>query len=175
MKYYFTNELYHHGIKGQKWGIRRYQRAFSNYKSARAKYKVAKSTGASREERKRLKAQLKESERQLNRSSQERQGEILSKQGKTVGGEVKRSVANAVLGSIGGSAISAVGRTMSNNGNSAGLIVDAIGRGVTIGGIIGAGIHAGQSIQIGKANNTNKAINEGRMSKYGYTVKKKKK
>lgn len=22
---YFTNELYHHGIKGQRWGIRRYQ------------------------------------------------------------------------------------------------------------------------------------------------------
>lgn len=25
MEYYRTNELYHHGIKGQKWGIRRYQ------------------------------------------------------------------------------------------------------------------------------------------------------
>ncbi len=23
--YYFTNELYHHGIKGQRWGVRRYQ------------------------------------------------------------------------------------------------------------------------------------------------------
>ena len=23
---YYTNELYHHGIKGQKWGVRRFQR-----------------------------------------------------------------------------------------------------------------------------------------------------
>ena len=25
MTYYYESELYHHGIKGQKWGIRRYQ------------------------------------------------------------------------------------------------------------------------------------------------------
>lgn len=23
--YYFTNELYHHGIKGMRWGVRRYR------------------------------------------------------------------------------------------------------------------------------------------------------
>ena len=25
MKYVYTSELYHHGIKGQKWGVRRFQ------------------------------------------------------------------------------------------------------------------------------------------------------
>lgn len=29
-----TNELYHHGIKGQKWGIRRYQNADGSLKEA---------------------------------------------------------------------------------------------------------------------------------------------
>lgn len=34
MKYvYFRNELYHHGILGQKWGVRRYQNTDGSYKS----------------------------------------------------------------------------------------------------------------------------------------------
>lgn len=32
--YCYTNELYHHGIKGQRWGIRRFQNADGSYTAA---------------------------------------------------------------------------------------------------------------------------------------------
>ncbi len=39
----YTNELYHHGIKGQKWGVRRYQNKDGSYteegKQRRSKYR----------------------------------------------------------------------------------------------------------------------------------------
>ena len=34
MEYYRTNELYHHGIKGQRWGIRRFQNEDGSYTAA---------------------------------------------------------------------------------------------------------------------------------------------
>ena len=33
----FTDELYHHGVKGQKWGVRRYQNLDGSYKSRGSK------------------------------------------------------------------------------------------------------------------------------------------
>lgn len=38
-KLYFRNELYHHGVKGMKWGVRRYQNTDGSYKaSAEGRY-----------------------------------------------------------------------------------------------------------------------------------------
>lgn len=31
MNYTYTDELYHHGIKGQKWGVRRFQNEDGTY------------------------------------------------------------------------------------------------------------------------------------------------
>ena len=40
MEYYRTDELYHHGIKGQRWGVRRYQNPDGTLTSAGKKRKV---------------------------------------------------------------------------------------------------------------------------------------
>lgn len=57
---YFTNELYHHGIKGQRWGIRRYQNEDGSLTSAgRARYLVGYGQSA------------KSIQKSLNRADQE--------------------------------------------------------------------------------------------------------
>lgn len=33
------DELYHHGVKGQKWGVRRYQNYDGTWKNSTGKYK----------------------------------------------------------------------------------------------------------------------------------------
>lgn len=39
------NELYHHGIKGQKWGVRRYQNPDGSYtKAGKKRYRLTKMT-----------------------------------------------------------------------------------------------------------------------------------
>ena len=46
MEYYRTDELYHHGIKGQKWGVRRFQNEDGTYTEAglKRRNKVPRST-----------------------------------------------------------------------------------------------------------------------------------
>lgn len=43
-----TGELYHHGVKGQKWGVRRYQKENGSYTSAGRKHRKQYSEDAER-------------------------------------------------------------------------------------------------------------------------------
>lgn len=104
-KYYLTNnELYHFGIKGQKWGLRRYQNFDGSYTQAglerygrskgiyekrkEAYEQIKKDSSKSKYEKRLAKAQVKEAKRQLNKDykhlaldKKADEGKVLYKQG----------------------------------------------------------------------------------------------
>ena len=49
LDYRYTDEIYHHGIKGQKWGIRRFQNRNGTLTAAGKKRKSNKTKGLSKE------------------------------------------------------------------------------------------------------------------------------
>ena len=65
---YMTNELYHHGIKGQRWGIRRYQNSDGTYTEAGLKRLHKKDVRwAKRKHNKIYKKVYKKSKREFNK------------------------------------------------------------------------------------------------------------
>ena len=62
----FSDELYHHGIKGQKWGVRRYQNADGSYTAAGKERYSNKQSAKSQNERRLPTPKQREKMNQIN-------------------------------------------------------------------------------------------------------------
>lgn len=94
----YQNELYHHGIKGMKWGVRRYQNfdgsytreglkryrdSENTYNKRKAAYKaIRKNRAASRVNKKLAKVKLQESELNLKKNYKQLKYDKLADKGK---------------------------------------------------------------------------------------------
>lgn len=107
MTYYYTTELYHHGIKGQRWGIRRYQNYDGSYTQAGLKRyntavdeyeKIRDSQSSSMSERKDAKRNVKRAYRQLKNDFRADEGKKLYDKGQ----RISKNLAIGVGANVGG-------------------------------------------------------------------------
>lgn len=71
-----TNELYHHGIKGQKWGIRRYQNEDGSLTPAgKKRYGYIHDAGRMAQEASRIANEKADRQKQMNKGMKERYSE----------------------------------------------------------------------------------------------------
>lgn len=71
--YYRTNELYHHGIKGQKWGVRRYQNPDGSLTAAgKKRYGYIHDAGKMADEVSKMAYKKADEHRQLNEKTKAR-------------------------------------------------------------------------------------------------------
>lgn len=145
-----TEYLAHYGVKGMKWGVRRYEKydgsytqrgvkrfreSEANYDSAKAKLRSAKQSG-NPQQIKSAKGDVKVAKRKMNKSYKRLksdkladQGKALYKSGKTIGGNMQRAVITQGAIVVGGNVASAL---LANTGRLSAASV--VGRGIAYGG-----------------------------------------
>lgn len=123
MKYVYSNELYHFGVQGMKWGVRRYQnydgtytkaglkrynRSLERYEKRKAEYsQIKKDKLSSNYEKKYAKAKMKEAKRQLKKDYKHLtldkkgdEGKVLYAQGRRITNSANTTAMIAKLGGL---------------------------------------------------------------------------